>query len=152
MCYIEKNYIKDHEINLKCFKLYIKINLIEPQIIRANNNIVYNKISRIDGRVKLNKNTGEILIDHTGIFLIMYKINEIDDDLMQVGLYLNNKIIHFSVNEFNKKNIMDMCIVEIKPYDLDENNNATIKIINSSDNDINIDIAELICVEVIVIK
>jgi hypothetical protein len=152
MCYIEKNYIKDEKINLNCFKLYVKINLIEPQIIKSNNNIVYNKISRINGHVQLKKNTGEVLIGHTGVFLIMYKLNEIDDDLMQVGLYLNNKIIHFSVNELNKKNIMDMCILEIKPCDLDKNNNASIKIINSSDNDINIDVAELICVEVIVIK
>jgi hypothetical protein len=139
--------------NISCLKLYARVISNIPQIVKKENNILYNDIISINGPVKFDKDTGNLLINSIGTFLIMYKIHDISE-LIQIALYSNNKLCNISISKPEDKNIFDMCLVEIKNDDLiliNDTYGAVLKTVNKSYTDIHINDSELLCIEVNVI-
>jgi hypothetical protein len=78
----------------------------------------------------------------------MYKIHDISE-LIQIALYLNNKLCNISITNPEDVNLFDMCLVEITNEDLIlEDDLAVIKIVNKSYKDILLNNSEIICIQV----
>jgi hypothetical protein len=138
------SYKKNH-LSSTCFEGIIK--LLNTNFQNVSNDMCLKSDVVMSDSIKYNEQTNSLIIDSVGTYLLMYKIKQ-NNPQVQLGICLNGKLIDIGEDCYNKMDLVDLYLIDIKKEDLI----ATIQIVNHSVSSINIDEVCITCVKVILLK